>query len=243
MNLNTARLLINNQVRDFHYRGDSVGDKGVIGQIFQNREYDFTRWPQGRRLVEFHRDRCRAAPSLIVDAGANIGASAVFFLNLLSDVFVYSVEPNRANWQICELNTADYPNKFNFHGAIARRDGELLLVDPGESDWGFRTRPKHEATSGVPVRAIRPDSILDDLRVRGMTPLIFKIDIEGAEQDLFSGDTDWLDRFAMVTIELHDWMLPFSGASKPFLQAIAKLDFDICQAGENLFLFNRRLLA
>ena len=121
------------------------------------------------------------------------------------------------------MNTATHANKINFQGAISNSDGELELYDPGHSDWGYRTRPPEGERTGSPtiVKSISPASILSRPEVADTTPLIFKVDIEGGERDLFSGDTAWMNRFPLIIIELHDWMLPFSGSSKSFLKAIA----------------------
>ena len=37
---------------------------------------------------------------------------------------------------------------------------------------------------------------------------IIKIDIEGSEQELFSQNIEWLDKFKIILIEPHDWMYP-----------------------------------
>jgi len=76
-----------------------------------------------------------------------------------------------------------------------------------------------------------------------MQPLIFKIDIEGGEDNLFSADTSWMGRFPLIIIELHDWMLPFSGNSRNFIRAVAQGEFDMVYKGENIFLFNREILS
>jgi hypothetical protein len=54
------------------------------------------------------------------------------------------------------------------------------------------------------------------------TPFIVKIDIEGFEDDLFSRNTDWVDLFPVLIIELHDWMLPGARVTQKFLADIAK---------------------
>ena len=67
------------------------------------------------------------------------------------------------------------------------------------------------------------------------------MDIEGFEQDVFSGGTEWLDRFYVAVIELHDWMLPRKASSRPFLSAVAAHDRDFLFRGENVFSIpNRR---
>ena len=66
-------------------------------------------------------------------------------------------------------------------------------------------------------------------------PFIVKIDIEGFEAELFSRNLEWLDRFYVLIIELHDWMLPRQRSSQSFLRAIGALDRDFLYAGENVF--------
>ena len=67
------------------------------------------------------------------------------------------------------------------------------------------------------------------------TPFLLKIDIEGAEEELFSQNTDRLAAFPLIIIELHDWMLPGRASSRPFLRWHAEQDRDFVLAGENVF--------
>ncbi len=245
MNLSQVEITINDKTFAFNFRDNSIGDRGVIEQIFVNRDYDISPWVQGRKLIEYHKSQSTLHPSLIVDAGANIGASVLYFLNSFQNSFVFSIEPELANWQLLEINTADYPNKFNFCGAISNTDGEVVLEDPGLSNWGFRTASKRidEAASARIVKSISLATILSNPIVSDMTPLILKVDIEGGESSLFDGDTSWLKKFPLVIIELHDWLLPFSGSSRSFLKAVSQCEFDFLYSGENIFLFNRDILS
>lgn len=244
MQLDTIEIRTKNKVIPFTYRCDSDGDKGVMRQIFQSVDYNIEPWYQGKALINYHNRQSASRPSLIVDAGANIGASAVYFLNTFENSFVFSIEPEINNWQLLETNTRPYPQKYNFLGALSDREGELVLIDPGLSDWGFRTRgvSGDEAQPGQRVKCITPQDVLSNPLCNNANPLIFKIDIEGGESNLFNGDTSWMERFPLIIIELHDWMLPFSGSSRSFLQAVAKYDFDFVHRGENIFLFNRKIL-
>ena len=76
----------------------------------------------------------------------------------------------------------------------------------------------------------------------GTEPFICKVDIEGGEEFLFSKNTEWVARFPVIIVELHDWMLPWQRNSRNFLKRIANLDFDIIWRGENMFCFNYNLL-
>lgn len=253
LKLDHMRLQAGEREIDFHYRADSTGDRGVIAQVFRDGDYRMDQWPQGRALAAYYRRQCSTQPALIVDAGANIGASVVYFLGTYTNSFVFSIEPEIKNWHILEINTIGFRNRLNLHGAIASQDGTLELIDPGLSDWGFRVGGISAVSDGgidsLPltqqsrVQAICPDSILSHPACAGLQPLIMKIDIEGAEADLFQGETSWMARFPCLVIELHDWMLPFSGSSRNFLAAVAQHDFDLVHRGENTFLFNRALLS
>lgn len=244
MKLKTLEFSIKNKIFYFSIREDSIGDLGVTQQIFHDQDYDITFWTQGRKLLDYHATQSKLRQSLIIDAGANIGASVVHFINTFDNSLVFSIEPEINNWHLLELNTANYANKINFHGAISNIDGEVTLADPGYSDWGFRTSSISDSknSNDIVVKSISPASILAHPRLMDTTPLIFKIDIEGGEADLFLGDTSWMNKFPLIIIELHDWMLPFSGSSKNFLKAVVQHDFDFVHRGENIFLFNRNIL-
>jgi FkbM family methyltransferase len=244
-----ARMDLNfgNGIVPFFYRRDSLGDQLAVKQVFQDMCYRIDQWPQGMALLRYYVETSRTQRPLIIDAGANIGAATTFFLNIFRDAFVFAIEPEDQNVQLLILNTVNYKHIFNFPGAIASRDGTLCVTDPGKTDMGFRTWELPADATGPrarqKVKALSPASVVAHPIVAGGRPLIFKIDIEGAEAELFGGDTDWMRQFPLIIIELHDWMLPFSGSSRNFLTALAKYDFDVLYRGENIFLFNREILA
>ena len=62
-----------------------------------------------------------------------------------------------------------------------------------------------------------------------------KVDIEGAEKDLFRSNTEWVAVTPIIIVELHDWLLPKGGTSRPFLQCVSKLDRDFVYLGEDVY--------
>ena len=52
----------------------------------------------------------------------------------------------------------------------------------------------------------------------GPTWFVVDGDIEGFEKDLFSQNTEWVQLFPLLIIELHDWMLPREANSEIFLE-------------------------
>lgn len=229
--------------RKFYYRPTSVGDIGVMTQIFEHKDYDLHHWRQGQHIIELlgllERNH---QPSLIIDLGSNIGASAVFFCERYKGARLVCVEPDETNGDLL-LKNLEGLNHALFRGAISSRRGQIALLDPGHGDWGFRTG---DITAEAPiVREVKTETVNELLNLwgNGHTPVIAKIDIEGAEADLFSENCEWIDKFPCIIIELHDWMLPGQGSSHNFLRQVAKRELDFVHRGENIFLFNPKLTA
>ena len=77
--------------------------------------------------------------------------------------------------------------------------------------------------------------------VNPKSTIILKIDIEGFENELFSKNTEWIDNFPIIIIELHDWMLPKTCKSSNFLSSISKKNRDFLYSGENIFSIKNEL--
>ena len=97
-------------------------------------------------------------------------------------------------------------------GAIASKHSYARIINPHESEWGYRTEINDRNSGGLVALSVA--ELLE--RHSDCQPFICKIDIEGAEQELFSANTQWLERFPIVIIELHDWLFPRSGNSAQF---------------------------
>jgi FkbM family methyltransferase len=217
--------------RQFHHRGTSA-DLGVIQQIFRSADYSLDKLSRGAELRALYNDLASGARQpLILDAGANIGASVVYFSVIYPRAHIVALEPARNNFEVLQANvgSADVDAR---RAAIGATPSEVSLVDPGVGEWGYRT----EAIAGgerVPV--VAACQLVAEKRASGFQPFIAKIDIEGGEEALFSTDTDWVDEFPLLIIELHDWLLPRSGSSRNFLRCVAGRNRDFVYVGENVF--------
>ena len=54
---------------------------------------------------------------------------------------------------------------------------------------------------------------------------ILKLDVEGAEKNIFSSNTNWISKVQLLIIELHDEVVP--GCSREFFSAISEYDFEV----------------
>jgi FkbM family methyltransferase len=235
--LQEIRVAENGVERAFMFRTVSEGDRGVVDQIFYSREYDLRHFQHGHAISQFYRGVLnRKRIPFVIDAGANIGASTVFFAMEFPRCRVVAIEPEPNNCILLRQNC----NALNYElveGGVAVEEGTAFLVDPGRGDWGFMLSTQGDH----PVRMHSITKIIDEQIEHGGTPFIVKIDIEGGEADLFRVSTNWLAVVPVLIIELHDWILPGRAISRNFLRAISEHDFDLVTRGENVFCFNNKV--
>jgi FkbM family methyltransferase len=240
MDLAVANLSFGATSRRFHFRPKS-SDEGVIKQIFVEKDYDLRRLRRFPSLLDYlQRQEKAGRRPLIVDAGANVGASPVFFLSDFATARVVAIEPDRANFDLLTRNTEGLDVDC-VHGAVRATSGRARLVNVGEGNWGFRTDAvAEESDAGDSVACVTINDIYAAHEASHF-PFIAKIDIEGGELDLFSANTEWVAKTPLLIIELHDWLMPEQGTSAPFLKCIAGLDRDFVHWQENIFSIANRL--
>jgi FkbM family methyltransferase len=202
----------------------------VFRTIFENEDYSLarlSRWPDIRAA----HDGIIAAGRvpLILDCGANIGLSAVYFALAFPAARIVAVEPHRDNVRRAAAATAAFPRVEVVEAGVASAPGSARIVDPGMGTDAYRT----ELSIGGEVRMLTVPDLVHD--AAPAVPFIIKIDIEGFESNLFAASTAWIDDFDVLIIELHDWMLPGECNSKNFLRAISQHDRDFVHIAENIF--------
>ena len=232
--IETRTVEVDGRQAPVRFRSDSAGDAAVVRHIFDEGEYAVDQWMQGKLLRQLYDHVVRSGMTpLIVDAGANIGASALYYTLTYPEATVLAIEPEPNNVRLLESNCAGR-NVRIVEGAVGSEHGSLFLTDPGQGDWGFRV----EASGEREVRVFSMEHLLTDFDRSKVFPLVCKIDIEGGEARLFEKNTGWVDGFPLIAIELHDWMLPFRGTSRNFLKVLGACEFEVIQRGETLFCFN-----
>ena len=144
------------------------------------------------------------SPRTVVDVGANCGMTSVFYANLYPEATIVAIEPETSNYEALVKNTCAYPNIIPIHGALWSTDGEVELFPPWPywkrwGKWGFRVR------KGNGCRAVTLTTLMREVGIE--TVDILKIDVEGAEREIFS-NCDWIDKVKLIAIELHDRECP-----------------------------------
>ena len=221
--------------RKLYFRAKTT-DVVVIDQICRLNQYELGKLPRSAELKDFidRQKKATGKSPLIVDAGANIGASSVVFAAMVSDAKVVAIEPELENFKLLELNIEGLRIEA-MHAALSSASGFARVVDPGEGHWGYRT----ESVDGkIETENTVPRVTIDDIYRENTAqcfPFIVKIDIEGGEADLFSANTGWVARTPLLIVELHDWLLTRSANSRTFLKCISQLDRDFLYLGEDVY--------
>lgn len=201
-------------------------------QVFVERQYRLRALPQWNSILAQY-ERCSASgPAVILDLGANIGMSALYFASDWPAAHVLAVEPEAENFVALQANTRSVRHVHPLQAAVASADGAVRIADGGEEAWSKRTETVSEQRMAhVPAMSI---STLMQMCPPCACPFLAKVDIEGFEENLFSGNTGWVADFPIIIVELHDWRFPGSGTSRPFFQVMAQQRRDFVLVGEHI---------
>ena len=104
MALDTLMLESAGAKRPFFFR-KGTSDEAVLTQVFRHWHYRMDDWARHHEIKAVIEQRLAdGRRPLIVDAGANIGASAVFFLLKIKSAKVIAIEPQAENFALLKRN-------------------------------------------------------------------------------------------------------------------------------------------
>jgi FkbM family methyltransferase len=202
------------------FRGAS-SDVWNLQQVFLDRQYDF-------EMPE---------PSKILDLGAYVGYTAVYFANRYPSASIISVEPPGSNFDTLIANTAAYPNIRCLPAAVWHERAELTLADDSYGDWGLsfmrgNARPIPEKVPGY--------TITDILGIHGWNGVdLIKCSSHGGRIDtLLTPRPDWLGETATVITRrgAQGWQ---AGDVEKLAAALPETEFERSSHGP-LVIFSRR---
>lgn len=202
-------------------RGTS--DASVFSQILIEDEYEVI--PDWLHVTD-----------LIVDLGANVGYSSAYFLSRFPLASVFAVEPDPGNFAILRDNLKPYRDRHITVQAAAWPRKERLSFNTSHAGQGNEwARSVHAASSQAAelIDTISIPDILSQIYPRRIS--LLKIDIEGAEAELFRyGADEWLHKVDSIVIELHG-----AEAEESFHDAIRKQNFRVVKGKHNAILCTR----
>jgi len=137
------------------------------------------------------------APLVIIDAGANIGLSAIYFASRFPNARIFAIEPNPANFALLKANTAREPRIEAIQACVTPLPKQRVFIETSGPAWGFKT---NTAQRGVEVRGLSIAELMEDHALAGVD--LLKIDIEGAEREVFA-EGAFLAHVEAIVAELH----------------------------------------
>ena len=140
-----------------------------------------------------------ASPDTIIDLGAYIGLSAIYFKHKFPYSKIICVEPSRANYTVLIRNMAMCSDAYCINAAAWVNNNRLGYSDyMFDGDWGNKV-------DEMPDGEIEAITIMSIVRWYGLTRIgLLKVDIEATEKRLFTENTEWVDLVDCIACETHD---------------------------------------
>jgi FkbM family methyltransferase len=201
--------------RQFSIEHRRWSDQIIIDECFREMQYDLPTGAQGHLAEHLYRGIVGSGKKpLIVDCGANIGVSVLWFSARYPEAHIVAIEPAPDNFALLRRNCLDLDVDLRNVG-IGAVDGTANLSTASGTGYGYRTNLSGD---GLPTKILSLGTILASKPASCYTPFLLKVDIEGAEKYLFSSDYAVLNRFPVILMEPHDRFFPGEGTSLEFFR-------------------------
>ncbi len=164
-------------------------DLAAVHEIFVKKEYDFT-----------YTELLGKKPEVILDLGANIGDSSVFYALQFPHAKIYAIEPNPAVHEKLRKNVAAFPNVQIRTCALSNQTKKTTFY-VGDSHLGSSTKQRKQNTKEIEVEMCS----FTDFVIQEKLDIIdiLKFDIEGGEEDLLK-DPSIRTKVHICVGEMHD---------------------------------------
>jgi FkbM family methyltransferase len=168
-------------------------------------------------------------PTHILDLGANIGYASVYFAVRWPQARILAVEPATSNLDLLAKNTRPWNRITCLQAAVWSHPSWVQVANPKAAPNAFRMSESHDSQNGnIPAYTIS-----QLIERQGCSHLdLLKMDVEGAEAEIFQSGTAWLDRVKVLIIELHDRIVP--GCAQALYRALQGYRFQQEILGGNL---------
>ena len=139
------------------------------------------------------------APRTILDLGSNIGLTLVSYATEFPHASMLGIELDRANYELCVRNTDLYRNRCSVLNGAVWSVGGLQLPYGGSEHWSYGIGAEGETIGTAETYTIA--NLLDQMQ--WPTVDFMKVDIEGAEQEIFKEGFLWAKRVRCLKVEVH----------------------------------------
>lgn len=212
-------LLKHPTINQFTLRG-KTSDWWVFYQIYICKEYP---------LFESF------TPRTIIDAGANIGVTSLFYRKHYPNAEIVALEVDSENHKTLKQNISTDSKIEILDYALWGKETQLRINNPNAANYSFQV----EEVENGPIKGVSIDWILKHKEWDFID--VLKIDIEGAEFALFNeSSASWLRQTGIILIELHERYQP--GCAKRVFDALAEIDYYFKVKANNLVIVNKSII-
>lgn len=140
------------------------------------------------------------AHPLVIDCGANIGMSVVYFKHQHPNARILAFEPDPEVFAVLSANCREFGlTDVKLHQEAIWTESSALSFRRESSTLGGRLENRHTDRDGVTVRTQRLRDLLNQ------KVAMLKIDIEGAETDVLEDSADVLGNVDHMFVEYHSF--------------------------------------
>lgn len=212
-------------------------DAAAFLQVFEIQEY--------QPLVSLIKSYKDISIKRIVDVGANVGYTSIYLLSKFPDAQVIAIEADPGNLGAFKINL-DMNKLHNYvmlHKALWKSSERVELSNSfrDHREWSRQVQSISSSKEslknsipGISLKDLFSEYSLDEVD-------ILKIDIEGAEKEVFSdinASIEIMKRVKFLVIELHDEV----DFKSEFESILRSADFGFTYFGESLIGFNKSLV-
>ena len=132
---------------------------------------------------------------VILDIGANIGSTVLYFASLNTTARIFAFEPNEVTFNKLLRNVAlnKYSNIYTLKSGLGDRRDEVRLYEVDDTNPGMNRILSHEEK--LPFTLIHIDTLDNFCRENKIQEINFmKIDVEGYEYHVLKGGSDIIPR-------------------------------------------------
>ncbi len=199
----------------------------IMHEVFSHKCYDIE-LAHSFYFRDYRKTYGIRPPKFIIDAGAHIGLTSVYFAQKYPQAKILAIEPDSENYYLLLKNTSPYPNIVPILGALWDKHTHLYINNRYrlKKDQYLKSAEYELSEDNnlhePAVCAYTIDEIIEQYGIDLID--VLKVDIEGAEKTIFQkGYEQWLAKTRIILLEPHDHKSPFS--FKTVMKALSNYDF------------------
>jgi FkbM family methyltransferase len=162
-----------------------AGDLFVLHEVFLSRCYALPK-------------TFSTQPEVVVDLGAHVGLTTLFWYANFGRAQYVCVEPSPANIALLQRNVAALEAQVYVVPAAISSTAGHVHFNPGRWSWGGQLDTS--AHQGFEVRCTTMHEIISSLSIRRID--LLKVDIENGVESLFRHNNAWLSKVQTIVAEL-----------------------------------------